>query len=125
MRKRKTKDSSMILLSNWVGSHICSNYILKCFTILIVISAFVANVNGSDVVEKPLIVENNTLPSSALTPLDNNSNTSRSLENSVNHHATVRDKALDVTTIPNYDSMEEEEDMSGEVTEEVQKKIVK
>lgn len=122
MRKRKTKDSNnMILFSNWLGSHISGIYLLKCVTMLIVMSVFVENVNGLDVVEKPLIVENNTLPSSTFTPLEN---TSRSLEISVTHHATVRDKALDTTTISNYDSMEEE-DMSGEVNEEVKTTVVR
>lgn len=114
----------MILFSNWLGSHISGIYLLKCVTMLIVMSVFVENVNGLDVVEKPLIVENNTLPSSTFTPLDNISNTSRSLEISVTHHATVRDKALDTTTISNYDSMEEE-DLSGEVNEEVKTTVVR
>lgn len=118
MRKRKTKDSNMILISNWLSSH-RSIYLLKCFTILILISVIVVNVNGSDV-EKPLIVENYTLPS--FTPLDNN--TSRSLENNVNRHATVRDKALDVTTISNYDSMEDD-DLSGELSEGVPTTVLK
>lgn len=121
MRKRKTKDSNMILKqSNWLSSH--SNiYLLKCFTILALISVIVVNVNGSDV-EKPLIVENYTVPSLSFTPLDNS--TSRSVENKVNHQATVGDKALDVTTISSYDSMEDD-DLSGEMLEGVPSTVVR
>ncbi|XP_063707656.1 mucin-2 [Culicoides brevitarsis] len=113
MRKRKTKDSKMFLSSKkWLTSH-CGIYIL------ILMTAFVVNANGSDVAEKPLIIENYKLPSSTsttLTPVENK--TSRSLESSVNHrenHATTRDKSLDVTTISSMDDSEEDDVASEEI----------
>uniref|UniRef100_A0A336M2H6 CSON010773 protein n=1 Tax=Culicoides sonorensis TaxID=179676 RepID=A0A336M2H6_CULSO len=110
MKKRKSKDSKMILISSnkWLCGH---KYLLKSFILILISSIFVVNVSGSNE-EKPLIIENYTLEpssSSMVSPLKNNTN--------VNHQTVV-----EITTISNYDSMEDE-DLSSEMIQETGTKI--